>query len=64
MADYRLFYLRDGRTIGEEDFKADSDGAAVVDASELRAGQAGEPWQGLRKIWTFDPHAGPDADSS
>jgi len=64
MFDYRLFHLRDGKIIGTEEFRADSDEAAVVHASELRGGGAAELWHGLRKIWTFEGHPGPDIGTS
>jgi hypothetical protein len=59
MADYRLYYMRDGHIMGREEFHADSDEAAVVYASELRGGKAAELWQRLRKIWSFEAHPEP-----
>src|SRR5262245_14590 len=59
MADYRLYYRRDGQILGREDFSAVSDEIAVVFASELRAGSAAELWGWLRKIWTFEAHPDP-----
>ena len=64
MASYRLYFLRGGRVVGEADFRAESDEAAVVHASDVRGGQAAELWQGLRKIWTFEAHDEPGADTS
>ena len=62
MADYRLYYMRDARIVGREEFQANSDEAAVVYATELRGGHAAELWQGLHKLWSFEAHPTPPED--
>ena len=56
MAYYRLYHIKQNRFVGVDDFQAENDTQALLDASLLNGTSISELWEGGRKIKTLQPN--------
>jgi hypothetical protein len=57
VADYRLYYIRNGHFYRFEEISAEDDEAAIAEALRREPGISAELWNGARKVTTFEPEA-------
>jgi len=61
MADYHLYFLRQGMLVGSTNIEAEDDSEAVQIAREQGDGQLVEVWNDHRRVRVVLPARGPEA---
>ena len=61
MADYHLYFLRQGMLVGSTNIEAEDDSEAVQIARQQGDGQLVEVWNDHRRVRVVLPASGPEA---